>query len=77
MCLRPLAVVLLPPPLPDFARGCRAGGLGSTCDDDDALALVDGTGEGRSAWAESNGAPDDAGDDEAISGEGFLRFFDV
>ena len=51
----------------------------TTFDDDNALALalVDTTGEGRSAEVESNGAADNAGDDEAISGEGFLRFFDV
>jgi len=72
----PLPIVLLPPL--GFARGCRGGGLGSiiTCDDDE-LALVDATGDGRSAETGSNGATDDAGDDEVISGEGFLRFFDV
>ena len=49
-----------------------------TCDDeDDALALVDESGEGYIVWAKSNGAIDDAGDEEAISGEGFRRFFDV
>jgi hypothetical protein len=39
--------------------------------------MVDATGDGRSAETESNGTTDDAGDDDAISGEGFLRFFDV
>jgi hypothetical protein len=46
-----------------------------TCDDDEELALVDATGDGRSAETESNGTTDD--DDDAIRGEGFLRFFDV
>ena len=43
---------------------------------DDELAFVDdATGHGR---ATSNGTTDDAGDVDAISGEGFLpRFFDV
>ena len=75
----PLPVVLPPPP-PDFARACRGGGrLSTTTYDDDTLALLDATGDGRRAdTAESNGATDDAGEDEAaMSGEGFLRFFDV
>jgi len=50
-----------------------------TCDcDDDELALVDATGDGRAPAIGSNGATDDVGDADAISGEGFLlRFFDA
>jgi hypothetical protein len=49
------------------------------CDcDDDELAFVDATGGDRVADIASNGATGDAGDADAISGEGFLlRFFDV
>jgi hypothetical protein len=49
------------------------------CDrDDDELAFVDATGDDRVAEMGSNGATGDAGDVDAISGEGFLlRFFDV
>ena len=76
--LLPLPVVLPPLP-PGFARGCRGGGRLSTITYDDTLALLDATGDGRRAdTAESNGATDEAGEDEAaMSGEGFLRFFDV
>jgi hypothetical protein len=49
------------------------------CDcDDDELAFVDATGDDRVVEIGSNGATRDAGDVDAISGEGFLlRFFDV
>ena len=49
------------------------------CDcDDDELAFVDATGGDRVAEIGSNGTTGDAGDVDAISGEGFLlRFFDV
>jgi hypothetical protein len=49
------------------------------CDcDDDELAFIDATGSDRVAEIGSNGATGNAGDVDAISGEGFLvRFFDV
>jgi hypothetical protein len=49
------------------------------CDfDDDELALVGTTGDGRVAGMSSNGAMNDAGEGDAINGEGFLpHFFDV
>ena len=81
IALSPMSEVLPPPP--DFVKGRREGGLGSIVmcdcdDDDDELAFVDATGDDRVAEIRSNDATGDAGDVDAISGEGFLlRFFDV
>jgi hypothetical protein len=48
------------------------------CNDDELAFVVDATGDDRDAEIGSNGATGDAGDADAISGEGFLlRFFDV
>jgi hypothetical protein len=46
--------------------------------DDDKVAFVDATGDDRVAEIGSDSATGDAGDADAMSGEGFLlRFFDV